>query len=358
MNIDESKHIKKIKPVRILIPMALGLSAVLFFIIRDIDAIDLSIISFTWYVLLFVFFAFVLMFFRDLGYVIRLRILSSGSLTWMQCIRIILLWEFGSAVTPSAIGGTGIATFFIWKEGLTIGRSTAVVMATSFLDELYFTLMFPLIFIIFSNEDLFILKGAETYFNQFFYFAVIGYSIKLFWTILMAYSLFVNPRLIGRLVNIVFSVKILKKWRRKAIKFAQDFKFASKELKVKPFKFWIKSFFATFLSWTSRYWVLNFLILALLSSLVVDTSNNILSVSEHFLIFARQLIMWIMMLIMPTPGGSGFIEAVFTSYMADFIRVSGFVAIMALVWRLVTYYPYLIIGAIISPKWINKHFIK
>lgn len=357
MKINDDKHIRKISPSRIIFPVIIGLSAVLFFIIRDIESIDFSLIRFSWYAVIFIFIAFILMFFRDLGYVIRLRILSSGKLTWKQCIKIILLWEFGSAVTPSAIGGTGIATFFIWKEGLNVGKSSAVVMATSFLDELYFSLMFPIIFILFSNADLFILKGAESYFNQFFYFAVIGYTIKLFWTLLMAYSLFVNPRLIGRIVNFLFKIKIIKKWRRKAVKITQDFKYASAELKVKPFTFWIKAFTATFLSWTSRYWVLNFLILALLSTLVAGTGEQLIPFTEHLLIFARQLIMWIMMLVMPTPGGSGFIEAVFLSYMADFIRVTGFVAIMALIWRLVTYYPYLIIGAIISPKWVNKHII-
>jgi uncharacterized membrane protein YbhN (UPF0104 family) len=63
--------------------------------------------------------------------------------------------------------------------------------------------------------------------------------------------------------------------------------------------------------------------------------------------------MWIMMLIMPSPGGSGFVETIFGDYMAEFIPL-GFVALMALLWRFITYYPYLIIGAFVLPKWVKK----
>ncbi len=358
MKHNEQKHIRRIRPSRIILPMILGLAVILYFISKDMKSLDLSLIVFSWYTILFIFLAFILMFLRDFGYVIRLRILSAGKLSWIQCLRIILLWEFGSAVTPSVIGGTGIATFFIWKEGLPIGKSTAIVAATSFLDELYFSLMFPIIFILFSNNDLFVIQGAETYINQFFYFALIGYLFKFSWTIFMAYSIFVNPKLIGKFISTIFKLWILKKWRNKAVKFGEDFKISSDQLKSKPLKFWLKAGLATFLSWTSRYWVLNFLILALVSSLIIERVDYFVPIAEHLLIFARQLIMWIMMLVIPTPGGSGFIETVFLNYMADFIPVVGFVAIMALVWRLVTYYPYLIIGAIISPKWVNKHFVK
>ena len=79
---------------------------------------------------------------------------------------------------------------------------------------------------------------------------------------------------------------------------------------------------------------------------------------NQFLLFARQLVMWIMMLISPTPGGSGFAEFVFKEYLGSFIIGGGAgVAIaMAIVWRLITYYPYLFVGVFIVPKWIGQHF--
>jgi glycosyltransferase 2 family protein len=64
-----------------------------------------------------------------------------------------------------------------------------------------------------------------------------------------------------------------------------------------------------------------------------------------------------MMLVSPTPGGSGFAEYVFTNYLVDFLPMSSVAVVMALVWRLITYYPYLIAGSIIFPKWLKDKFI-
>lgn len=69
-----------------------------------------------------------------------------------------------------------------------------------------------------------------------------------------------------------------------------------------PFSFWLKTFGATFFSWTARYWVVN--------AILVAFWFGRYDWAQHFLIFARQLVMWIMMLVSPTPGGSGFAEFV------------------------------------------------
>ncbi len=355
--LNSDKELKKIKPGKVILPTLIGLGIVAWFVYRDFHKIDFSIFNFSWWAVAMILISFLLMFFRDLGYVVRLRILSSGDLSWRKCLQVVFLWEFASAITPSAIGGTSLATIFIWKEGLPVGRSTAIVIATSFLDELYFSIMFPLIILLFSKSELFVTSGSGAVMESFMVFALIGYGFKLLWTILMGYSIFINPKLFAKLLLKLFKIRFLRRWSSVVENMANDFELSNKELKSKGLGFWIKAFFATFLSWTSRYWVLNTLLLALIFTIGVQFGNGI-SIYEHFLIFAKQLIMWIMMLVMPTPGGSGFVETIFNTYMADFIPVAGFAVIMALVWRMVTYYPYLIIGAFITPKWVNKKFQK
>jgi hypothetical protein len=293
---------------------------------------------------------------RDLGYMIRLKILAGESLSWKSVFNIILLWEFTSAITPSAIGGTGLAVFFIHKEGVSVGRSSAIVLATSILDELYFILMFPLILLLINPTNLFVLNTAIatealSFTNKYFYFAIVGYSIKLGFLLFVSYGLFLNPKGIKTFLTWVFKLPLIRRWQKGAIKTGDDIILASKDLKKRPFSFWIKAFAATFFSWSARYWVVNFLLLALLFG--IPNTDAVLSMGEHLLIFARQLVMWIMMLVMPTPGGSGFAEAIFSEYMAEFIPI-GFVVVMALMWRVVTYYPYLFIGAIVVPRWVKK----
>jgi uncharacterized protein (TIRG00374 family) len=86
-------------------------------------------------------------------------------------------------------------------------------------------------------------------------------------------------------------------------------------------------------------------------------------INDHLLIFARQLVTWIMMIISPTPGGSGFAELILGRYITDTIpadpALTGSIAIaMAIIWRFISYYPYLFIGAIIVPRWIERKFIE
>lgn len=114
-NIDSS-ILKKVSPVRIILPIVLGLSIIGYIIYRDWNSQAVETFSFTSTILLFLFISLLMMVCRDVGYMIRLRILSNGELSWKQIFYIIMLWEFASAISPSAIGGTTVATYFIYKE--------------------------------------------------------------------------------------------------------------------------------------------------------------------------------------------------------------------------------------------------
>ena len=174
--------------------------------------------------------------------------------------------------------------------------------------------------------------------------------LKLVYLIVLSYGLFRNPRGLKWLLLWLFKMPILRKWKQGANQTGTDIIESSRDLKNKHYKFWLKAFFASFCSWTARYWVVNSILLAFWCC---DYSTM-----DHIMIFARQLLMWIMMLISPTPGGSGFTEWVFTQYLGDFIPEAGFAIGLALIWRLISYYPYLFIGMYLLPRWIKKNINK
>jgi glycosyltransferase 2 family protein len=62
-------------------------------------------------------------------------------------------------------------------------------------------------------------------------------------------------------------------------------------------------------------------------------------------------------LISPTPGGSGVAEFVFSGFLGEFIP-SGLTPALGLMWRIISYYPYLFIGAIILPNWLKRVYSK
>lgn len=347
--------LKDVHPSKIMLPVLIGIGVVFYLLLRDFDREAFQVMHFTWKAVFFLFCAFLLIVFRDLGYIIRLRVLSEGKFSWRQAFRVIMLWEFTSAITPSAVGGTSVAILYVHKEGLSIGKSTAVVMATSLLDELFFLIAFPLVWLMVGTGNLFHIQdlnsgGLHTYSSGFMYFTIIGYSLKFAFVLLIAYGLFVRPRGLKWLLMVVFRLPILRKWRNGAMEAGNEIVTSSYELRSKPFRFWLKAFGATCFSWLSRYWIVNAIMIAFFV------------VPHHFVIFSRQIVLWIMMLVSPTPGGSGFTEYAFTQYFGEFLPVEPHLIAtvtvsLALVWRLVSYYPYLIIGAIILPRWIKEKFI-
>lgn len=122
----------------------------------------------------------------------------------------------------------------------------------------------------------------------------------------------------------------------------------SKELRKKRFGFWLEVFGGTALSWISRYLVVNALFLGFLPQ------------ADHWqwVILARQFVIWVVLMVSPTPGGSGLSEWLFSEYYGDLVPTMGLALVLAVFWRVISYYVYLIIGAIIVPGWLKSTMAK
>ncbi|MFN3939549.1 MAG: lysylphosphatidylglycerol synthase domain-containing protein, partial [Chitinophagales bacterium] len=70
-------------------------------------------------------------------------------------------------------------------------------------------------------------------------------------------------------------------------------------------------------------------------------------------VYARQFVVWMLMLIPATPGGTGIAEISFSALMCDYTSPA-LAPIMALLWRIISFYPYLILGIAILPRWIRR----
>ncbi len=116
----------------------------------------------------------------------------------------------------------------------------------------------------------------------------------------------------------------------------------SKDLRHRSAGWWIEAFAATTVSWISRYLVVNALFLGFVPS------------ADQLVVFGRQFVVWAILMFSPTPGGSGVSEWLFTEYYGDMLQNAGIALIIALFWRIITYYVYLIIGVCIVPSWLKK----
>lgn len=333
-----------LRPQRIIYPVIIGVAVAAWMLYRNFDHDAFGFFSWTWVAFWGLLFALLMMGLRDLAYMYRIRVLTNGQLSWKQAFQVIMLWEFSSAVSPSVVGGTGPAIFFLYKEGVNTGKSTAVVLTAIFLDELFFILMVPLMYLAFGSsvfppEDSFIAEGINMA-------LIIGYIVILVYTLILAYTLFINPYFFKWLLSWIFLIPFLRRWRGRMRKLANQLIITSNELKGKSLGYWIKAFLATILSWTSRYWVVNFMFMGFFFSH--------LSFGDHLLIYARQLTMWIILLVSPTPGGSGVAEFIFSDFLGDLLPNVAWAIPLALLWRLLSYYPYLFMGAFVLPGWLKR----
>lgn len=346
MKHQEHKLLRIFKFRRVIIPVLLGLGVVAFLVFRNFDPEPFYNIRWTYYSSLWIFIALLMMATRDVAYMYRIRLLTDKQLSWRRAFDVIMLWEFASSVTPSVVGGSAVALFIVSKEGISPGRSTAIVMITALLDEIFYITMVPLIFILVGTHVLF--TSAKSYLFMNTQLGVegiflLGYLFIVVLTVIISYGVFIRPRGFKWILLRVFKLPFLRKWRPQAGEAGDDIITTSREMRGKPIIFWARAYLSTFISWTARFWVVNFLIM------------SITPVSEHLLIYARQLVMWVILLISPTPGSSGVAEYLFSDFLGDFIPI-GLTAALALLWRIVSYYPYIFIGAIILPNWVKRVF--
>lgn len=342
-----------LKTKHIVWPVLFGLIGVIWMVVNEFSDITQSPETFSSYFtpvsVGFVLLAIALILVRDLAGMGRLYLLADKKLNFASLFRIRMLYEFTSAVTPSAAGGSTLEMIFINREGISFGRSTAICILSLFLDEFFLVLLFPLVFLFFPLDIFFSIKGTTA--SAIASLFAIGYSAKLIWVIILFVGIFIKPEAISWMISRIFAIKWLKRWKLKAFRTAVDIKACSKEMRHKPWHFWVSNVLCSAVLWVSRFLIVNALILAF-----VPMSTQLFSAVDQVVIMLRQAIVMVVMMIAPTPGGSGFIEVMFESYLGDFIPKGMAMLLIVMVWRLLTYYNYLIIGAILTPKWLAKHF--
>jgi uncharacterized protein (TIRG00374 family) len=279
---------------------------------------------------------------RDFFYMLRIRLLTKKKLSWKSSFYVIMIWEFASALSPGVVGGAAVAMFILNRESIPFGKATAIVIITAFMDNLFYVVMIPLVFLFIHNADLFP-SELDTSLPLMWWFWI-GFGVILSICLLLYLTIFWYPKLATRFLLGIFSLPFLKRWKFIAREWGKDIETASKQFKEESSGFWVKVFLSTFGSWMSRYLVIN----AVLNAFIyLDFLDNVK-------VLGKQLVLWLFMLVSPTPGGSGVAEFAFGELLSSFASSTLLLGFLALLWRLISYFPYLFIGSILLPAWIRK----
>ncbi|MCR9171641.1 MAG: flippase-like domain-containing protein, partial [bacterium] len=264
---------------------------------------------------------------RDFFYMLRIRILTKNKLSWKAAFYVIMIWEFASALSPGVVGGAAVAMFILNRETIPFGKATAIVIITAFMDNLFFVVMIPLVFLFVDNADLFP-EGVDSSLPLMWWFWI-GCGVIFSVCLLLYLTIFWYPKLATKFLLAIFSLPFIRRWKFIAKEWGKDIETAAREFKQEPPAFWWKVFFSTFGSWISRYLVINAVLNAFLYLGFIDNMK----------ILGKQLVLWLFMLVSPTPGGSGVAEFAFGELLSTFTTSTLLLGILALIWRLISYFP-------------------
>ncbi|MBD5209368.1 MAG: flippase-like domain-containing protein [Bacteroidales bacterium] len=351
-NPDDEKRTRSLFSVwKIFLPVIIGIGVVILMFIHDAESENLieilKDIRFSPRAVACIVIGLIFMVGRDFGLSWRFRILTDNQLKWKQAIKVDLLCEFTSCITPSAVGGSSFGMIYLNSQGIELGRATTLMMTTLFFDELFLVVACPVVVLLTPAGDLFTSSSNFFTYGLEFTFWVI-YGVLVLWTTILFIGIVLYPSWMKKVLVNVCKLKFLRRFSSKAASLGDNMIETSGKLRNKSIGFWVKGFFATSVSWLSRYAVVNALFWGFVPS--ADPYQG--------LILAREFVIWVVLMVSPTPGGAGLSEWLFSEYYSDLVAVGGMALVLAVFWRIISYYVYLIIGACIVPGWLRDYYHK
>lgn len=343
---EQQDVLKSIRISRIIAPVLIGIVAVFYMLWRQFDPQEFEKINWTSHTLFWIVAAIGLIILRHLSYAARLRILSEKAFSWRKCIELIFIWEFSSAVSPTSVGGSAVAFFILAQEKLSTAKTATIVIYTIVLDSMFFILGLPILYLLFGTKMIRPNIESAADLGAWGYYFLGAYVVMAIYSGLFYYGLFINPKQLKRFIVGITSIRFLTRFKDAARKLGDDMIIASKELKQHRWPFHIKAFLATAGAWSCRFLLINFLIIAFIQDIPLDFWTQ-------FELYARLESMFVIILLAPTPGGAGFVELLFGGFMSDYVTNSTYATVISTIWRLLTYYSYLLAGVIVIPNWIR-----
>lgn len=268
---------------------------------------------------------------------LRLRYIAQGAVPFRKGVRAQLAWEFMSAVTPSAIGGAPLASYFVAKDnGISVGSATAMMLFSMLLDQVWFALSIPIILVATASIDVFPpalgAVGAGT--------LTLYFLAMLAWVAFFAYATLIRPEVLERAMAWVTRRRWLRRFEARVAEEMVRMKEQARVLRGQPPRFFAVGTLLASAAWLSRYLFLLFLAWSVTPGLAWTT----------FLF--RTGALWITVLAVPTPGGSGGMEGLFMLFLAPMLP-DGFAGPILLVWRLLSYHLFLVLGLFVTSHTIR-----
>lgn len=266
----------------------------------------------------------------------KIRYLADRTLSWAATLRIVLFWDFASAVTPSTVGGAPVATYVMSREGISLGQSGAVMLYSLLLDQLLYVAIIPVLVVagfyyeVFPDDIGTIGVGALWF----------GFALMLAYAFILAYGILRNPAVLRTVFDNVTKLPGLRRLRGNIMAEMDRLVDFSMTLNAKKRGFILNAFLISTAGWVVRFAIPTIVVLSFLPA-------------DELLSFARSVGMTLAGFFMPTPGGSGGAEALFAIFQGPLFDRPEFIGIAIFMWRLLTFYVSIGLGMMVLAWYAN-----
>jgi uncharacterized protein (TIRG00374 family) len=249
-----------------------------------------------------------------------------GKMRYRDALRIVIGAELGAAVSPPMIGGSAVKIGMLMRRGFTGGTALSLSVLESLEDTIFFIGMVPVALTLSSSWDLPIVKdGREALGHPSRWMLLAGIA-----AVLCIVTALVRRRS-GRWMHKVPVLRTLaEKIRTSYGNFTATFH---------TIVGGGKSIFALTMALTSFQWLCRYSVISLLlAGMGIPV--------RPLLFMALQVIVFACITFIPTPGGVGGAEAMFSLLYRAFLP-AGAIGVVTTAWRFLTFYFLVLVAAVL-----------
>lgn len=242
--------------------------------------------------------------------------------------------QFFNAVTPFATGGQPYQIYYIKKCGLNYAESTSVVLENFIVYQIALVLLG--LISLFTNKIFHIFKNV-LFLQKLIALGFVINTLVIVVMFIVAFSKSMNKKLINFQINLLSKLHLVKNREETLEKWNTNINNFHKSAKIllKNKKSFIINILCNLVALSSLYLIPLFILYAIGDFKSVQGLISIVT-SAYIMIIGS---------FVPIPGATGGLEYGFLQFYGNFVSGSKLKALM-LVWRFITYYFGMIIGAI------------
>lgn len=263
--------------------------------------------------------------------------LTGGQLSVRQGVRCHMMGTFSSVITPAGGGNALGMTWLLHHYGVALPRAVLVNVLVTVTDMSFFAWSVPLAVLWLAK------RGVQLPIENSSWW-VAGFAIGAFLaSLLLSFRLHWLTAVVRRIVcwRGLLRWRRVARWRKGALAFLEQLEQASALFARTPQRVHLQLYALSALFWMVRFAVFN-----AAATAVGLAAGQLELLAAHDIIHALAFVM-------PTPGASGYVEAAFGWLLASLADPERLAATVIL-WRLVDYYLYFVVGPFIGSSVLSS----